>query len=191
MDDELKVNIQWLPGAILPVVTHRSSTAEELSNLLQFSCFEHEKVYLFHNGLVLNPSETLGNQGIKKGDVIECKIVSQIDRLADLFIKENQSIAREMARVLDIRTDKIDSRNEVGKTDSNSSYSDSDSYQFLFLEGSDLTTSNDISSDPLPIIWQNDDYEDIRYKTGSNKQSKQKQDNPDARNDWKKALPDE
>ena len=191
MDDELKVKIQWLPGAILPVVTHSSSTAAELSNLLQFSCFDHEKVYLFHNGYVLNPSETLESQGIKKGDVIECKIVSQIDRFDDMFPRENQSIAREMARVLDMRTENIESRKEMGKPDSNSSYSDSDSYNFLFMEDNDLSTSNDISSEPLPIIWQNDECENISYRTESNIRNGEAQQNADARNEWKKVLPDE
>ena len=191
MGDELKVKIQWLPGAILPVVTHSSSTAAELSNLLQFSCFDHEKVYLFHNGFVLNPSETLESQGIKRGDVIECKIVSQLDKFGEIFTQEDQSIAREIARVLDIRTDKIESKKEMGKSDSNSSYSDSDSYQFLFMENSDLTTSNNISSEPLPVIWQNDEYENISYGVGSSIQNGEMHQNTDSRNEWKKVLPDE
>ncbi|KAH0787566.1 hypothetical protein GPJ56_008560 [Histomonas meleagridis] len=191
MDDELKIKIQWLPGAILPVVTHGSSTAAELADLLQFSCFDHERVYLFHNGSILNPSDTLSSQGIKKGDVVECKIVGQIEKFEELFPKENQSIAREMARVLDMRTDKIYERKEMSRRERNSSCSDDDdddSYQFLMMEGSDLTTSNDISTDPLPIIWQNNEYDDIPYIPENNIRNGGTQRNSDPRNEPEKVF---
>ncbi|KAH0793428.1 hypothetical protein GPJ56_002657 [Histomonas meleagridis] len=164
MSDELKVRIQWLPGAILPVVTRYSATAADLSNLLQFSCFNNEKVYLFHNGEVLTPSMTLQSQGVHKDDVIECKIVSQVDKFGPILPPERQSIAREMARVLDMRTDMTEPTKDFKKSDSNSSYSDSDSYKYLMDDDNDLTTANDISSEPLPIIWQNDEQENIQYR---------------------------
>ena len=181
MNDELKVNIQWLPGAILPVITHYSDTAADLSNLLQFSCFENEKVYLFHNGEVLTPSLTLKSQGIKKNDVIECKIVSRFYKSDEIIPREKQSIAREMARVLDMRTDKNEPTKEMQKSDSNSSYSDSDSYRFLMMDDSDLTTSNDISSEPLPIIWQSDEQENVIYGSQTNIQDNDAQENTDAK----------
>ncbi|KAH0805748.1 uncharacterized protein GO595_001387 [Histomonas meleagridis] len=193
MEGELKINIQWLPGAIIPVLIHKSCTAERLSDLLQFSCFENEKVYLFFNGIVLNPDETLIKQGIKNGDIIECKIVSKIQNIEDLFKKEDQTISREIARVLDMQTDKLRPRNEIKKLDTNSSYSDSDSdsYQFLFLQSNDLTPSNNISTEPLPILWQNEDYGDAIYKYGTNVESHQNEDNSDSFDEMKKALPEE
>ena len=162
MGDEFKIKIQWLPGAILPVVTRRSSTAADLSNLLQFSCFANEKVYLFHNGEVLNPSMTLESQGIQMSDVVECKIVSQMD-ISETPSFEKHSIAREAARVLDMRIDKEGRKNEIEESDSDSS-SDYDCYQFLMMEDNDLTTLNSISSEPLPIAWKNDEQNDISYE---------------------------
>ncbi|KAH0794807.1 hypothetical protein GPJ56_001354 [Histomonas meleagridis] len=162
MNDELKIKIQWLPGAVLPVVTHGSSTADELSKLLQFSCFSNEKIVLFHNGEVLKPSVSLQSQGVQKGDVIECKVVSKLNGSKDSS-PETESIAREAARVLDMKTNNS-KESEFKKSDSNSSYSDSDNYQFLQAEDNDLTHANVISSEPLPIAWQNDVPENITFE---------------------------
>ncbi|KAH0792540.1 chitin synthase regulatory factor chr2 [Histomonas meleagridis] len=181
MSDELKVKIQWLPGAVLPVVTKCSATAEDLSNLLKFSCFNNEKVYLFHNGEVLTQSMTLESQGVHKGDVIECKIVSQVDYEERKVSLEQQSLAREMARVLDMRTEMSEPMDYVN---SESNSTDSDSYHYLLESDNDLTTSNDISSEPLPIIWQNDEHENVMYK---NKDITNKE-NPDATKGTEKNL---
>ena len=173
MNDELKVNIQWLPGAVLPVRTNRYSTAAELTNFLQFSCFSDEKIYLFHNGEVLNSSLALEAQGVRKDDLIECKIVSQIDLLDQIFDPKKKSIARDMARILDLIADKKSIIKEKKNSESYSSYSDSDTYQFLHTESTDLSTSSDIQSEPLPIIWEADEEED---KTdGSKLKRKQKE----------------
>lgn len=188
MSDELKVKIQWLPGSILPVITHLSDTAEDLSNLLQFSCFENEKVYLFHNGQILAPSMTLGSQGIHTDDVIECKIVSRVGDSSGIFPRAKQSIAHEMARVLDMRTENREPMKAMKKSDSNSSYSDSDSYRFLMMEGSDLTTSNNISSEPLPIIWQSDNQKNVFYGTPPNIHESERQESSDPKKGMKEKF---
>ena len=161
MNDELKVNIQWLPGAILPIRINRYSTVAELTNFLQFSCFSDERIYLFYNGRMLNSSLTLEEQGVRKDDLIECKIVSQINHLDGSLYPKKQPIDREMARILDIVADQKSITKEKTKSDSNSSNSDSDTYQYLLVEDNDLAKSSEIQSDPLPILWQTDEEEDI------------------------------
>lgn len=147
MCHKLKIQIRWPNKAILPVLIDDMSSVLEIAKLLEFSCFQNERIILLQNGKVLNYNTRIQDIAMKGDEIFDCCVVDNNDYL-------NNSIIREMARVLDIKNDMRE--NQDLKRDNcvlREEEDDESLYSFLDSDSLDLSENDKISLDPLPPLW--------------------------------------
>ena len=153
MSNELKVRVQWSRGTILPVLTKGSATAAELSRLLRFACSPNDEVILLHNGVPLNPEQTLENQMVKENDILEAFISRKPPNNSDGLASKINSIVFEAARVADRHFDALENEPYRPEPKKKSS-SDDDYFDLIDTENTyEKGKKVSISSEPLPTFW--------------------------------------
>lgn len=151
MTSELKVRVQWSRGAILPVLTKKTSTASDLSKMLKFACSPNEDIILIHNGVPLNPNLSLESQCVKDNDILEAAMVRKSPNSSDSLTTKIHSIVFEAAKISDMHYNMLEAQSPRYESKKKSS-SDDDYYDIYELEKNDEKAIK-ISTDPLPAFW--------------------------------------
>lgn len=151
MCDKIKVQVQWPSGAILPVLTKKTSCASELYNLLRFACSNQEEIKLLHNGILLNPKQTLESQNIKENEVVN--IIVMPKKFVNKIDPKIQSIVLEAAKISDKQKNLLDKESSRYSVFEEYSSDEDFKYPHYYVIKRHKKKKKKDKTEPLPKFW--------------------------------------
>lgn len=153
MSSQLHLRIRWPDGAILPIMTVSDATGDDIYKMLRFSAGPKQELRLFFNDLPIDKDIPLKTYGIQDGDTVQAHVYT-IVKDNSRMIKSLEAIAREAAKLNDIRIEQI----ETTQNSCQPPIEYPDSFDsLLYVPNSSKTIlpepPTEIPNEPLPIFW--------------------------------------